>query len=157
MVPKLLDQVIMNKGILTAIVQHCLSCYQIFAIPRFYLHWNYSHTDHLRSCFSCHTSTLQIVFEASKVAFQISFFIHCLIPICLGLLVWCISMKRSWMIPLIAGTDQSLSTCLCIVTFSHWFFRHPEQNLSFARNLILSFKVLSIKLLQPSSLCFSLQ
>ena len=110
----------MNKGTLTAIVQHCISCYCIFAILTFHLHWNNTQTNHLRSCFPCHASTLQIIVETSKVAFQISS-IHCLIPICLGFLIWCIFMQRSWMIPLTARTGQSLSTCLSIVTFCHWF------------------------------------
>ena len=93
----------------------------------FHLHWNDTHADHLRSCFPCHASTLQIIIETSKVVFQISFSIHCLIPICVGFLIWCISMQKSWMISLIAGTGQSLSTCLCIVTFCHWFQTSIER------------------------------
>ena len=65
----------MNKGTLTAIVQHCISCYCIFAILTFHLHWNNTQTDHLRSCFPCHASTLQIIVETSKVAFS-DFLLH---------------------------------------------------------------------------------
>ena len=82
----------------------------------FHLHQNNAHTDHLRSCFPCHASTLQIIFETSKVVFQISCSIHCLISISLGFLIWYISIQRSWIIPFTAGTGQLLSTCLCIVT-----------------------------------------
>ena len=118
---KFFDQVIMNKGTLTAIVQHCIRYYCIFAILMFHLHRNNVHTDHLRSCFPCHASTCQFIVETSEVAFQIPFSIHCLISICLEFLVCCIAMQSSCMIPLTAGTGQSLSTCLCIVTFCHWF------------------------------------
>ena len=121
---KLLDQFIMNKETLSAIVQYWISCYHIFAIPMFHLHWNNANTDQHRSCFPCLASTLQIIAETGKVDFQIFFSIHCLILICLGFLVWCIPMQRSWMIPLTAGTGQSInqsSTCPCIATFSYWF------------------------------------
>ena len=105
---------------MTAIVQHCISCYCIFSILIFHLHWNNVQTDHHRSCFPCHASTLQIIVETSKVAFQISFSIHCLIPICLGFLFWCISMQRSWMIPVTASFENAGSVTIRVSSLKNW-------------------------------------
>ena len=62
-----LDQVIMNKGTLTAIVQHCVSCYFIFAIFMFHLHWHNAHTDHLRFCFPVILAHFKSLFKPAKL------------------------------------------------------------------------------------------
>ena len=54
--------------------------------------WGLTAVVHLKSCFPCHSSSLQIIVETSRVVFQISSSIHCLIPIRLGCLVSYISM-----------------------------------------------------------------
>ena len=85
------NQIIMNEGALTAITQHYLCSCHTFANPMLNLHWNNAHVDQLRSCISCHASTLQIIVETNFFFFS-DFLLYLLIPICLEFLDWCISM-----------------------------------------------------------------
>ena len=66
------NQIIMNKGALTAITQHYLCSCHTLANPMLNLHWNNAHADQLRSCISCHASTLQIIVETNFFFFRFS-------------------------------------------------------------------------------------
>ena len=153
---KFLNQVIMNKGTLTAVAQHCISCYHIFTIPCFTFTGIMHILITLDPVFPVMPAHIKSLLRPAKLFFKFPPPFTVLFPSVLDFLFGVYPCRGAgWFL-------LQLQQVNCWVhIFALWpsviGFKHPQQDFCFARNLVLSFKVFSIKLLQPSSLCLSSQ